>query len=86
MVGLPECEADHTTDNDRRLIPKMAGFRVGTDAYVKVRTLLRAFRGQHFDLANGALGEHRRPDTEGMRLEIDAPGCRSSVRRSTAPT
>ena len=37
-------------------------------------------------LANDALGEHRRHDTEGMVLEIDAPGCRSSVRRSTTPT
>src|SRR6478752_280581 len=27
--------------------------------------------------ANGALGEHRRHDTDGMRLEIAAPGCRS---------
>jgi hypothetical protein len=25
-------------------------------------------------LANGALGEHRRHDTDGMRLEIEAPG------------
>jgi hypothetical protein len=33
--------------------------------------------------ANGALGEHRRHDTDGMRLEIEAPGCRSSMRRST---
>ena len=37
-------------------------------------------------LANGALGEHRRHDTDGMRLEIAAPECRSSVRRSTEPT
>jgi hypothetical protein len=29
--------------------------------------------------ANGALGEHRRHDTDGMMLEIDAPGCRSSA-------
>jgi hypothetical protein len=36
-------------------------------------------------LANGALGEHRRQDTDGMRLEIAARGCRSSVRRSTVP-
>lgn len=28
----------------------------------------------------------RRRAQVGMRLEIDAPGCRSSVRRSTAPT
>jgi hypothetical protein len=46
MVGHPECEPDHTTDNDRRLIPSIAGFRVGTDTYVKVRKLLRAFRRQ----------------------------------------
>src|SRR5215471_6759946 len=37
-------------------------------------------------LANGALGEHRRHDTDGMRLEIVAPGCWSSVRKSTEPT
>src|SRR6516165_8538683 len=37
-------------------------------------------------LANGALGEHRRHDTDGIRLEIDAPGCWSSVRKSTEPT
>jgi hypothetical protein len=36
-------------------------------------------------LANGAFGLHRRHDTDGTKLEIDAPGCRSSVRRSTAP-
>jgi hypothetical protein len=36
-------------------------------------------------LANGALGEHRRHDTDGMRLEIAAPGCRSSARKSTEP-
>ena len=36
--------------------------------------------------ANGALGEHRRQDTDGTRLEIDAPGCRSRVRRSIALT
>ena len=36
--------------------------------------------------ANGAFGEHRRQDTDGIRLEIEAPGCRSRVRRSTAPT
>jgi hypothetical protein len=35
--------------------------------------------------AKGALGEHRRNNSDGMRLEIEAPGCRSSVRRSTAP-
>ena len=35
--------------------------------------------------ANGALGEQRRHDTDGMRLEIAAPGCRSSVRKSTEP-
>jgi hypothetical protein len=35
--------------------------------------------------ANGAMGEHGRHDTDGMRLEIDAPGCRSSVRKSTEP-
>src|SRR5271165_4354786 len=29
-------------------------------------------------LAKGALGEHRRHDTDGIRLEIEAPGCRSS--------
>ncbi len=37
-------------------------------------------------LANGAYGEHRRHDSDGIRLEIDAPGWRSSVRRSTDPT
>jgi hypothetical protein len=26
-----------------------------------------------FSFANGALGEHRRQDTAGMRLEIEAP-------------
>ena len=36
--------------------------------------------------ANGALGEHRRHDTDGIRLEIDAPGCRSRVRKSTDPS
>jgi hypothetical protein len=35
--------------------------------------------------ANGALGEHQRHDTDVMRLEIAAPGCRSSVRRWTEP-
>jgi hypothetical protein len=36
--------------------------------------------------ANGALGEQRRHDTDGMRLEVDTPmGCRLSVRRSTDP-
>ena len=35
--------------------------------------------------ANGAFGEHHRHDTDGMMLEIAAPGCRSSVRRSTDP-
>jgi hypothetical protein len=37
-------------------------------------------------LANGACGEHRRHDSEGIRLEIDAPGCRSRVRGSTEST
>ena len=37
-------------------------------------------------LPNGELGEHRRHDTDGIRLEIDAPGCRSRVRRSIEPT
>jgi hypothetical protein len=37
-------------------------------------------------LANGALGEHRRQDTDGMRLEIAAPGCLWSVRKPTEPT
>ena len=36
-------------------------------------------------LANGAFGLHRRHDTDAIKLEIDAPGCRSSVRRSTVP-
>jgi hypothetical protein len=35
--------------------------------------------------ANGALGEHRRHETDGIRLEIEAPWCRSSVRRSIEP-
>jgi hypothetical protein len=35
--------------------------------------------------ANGALGEHRRHDTDGIRLEIEALACRSSVRRSIDP-
>ena len=30
-------------------------------------------------LANDALGEHRRHDTEGMVLEIDAPGERAKI-------
>jgi hypothetical protein len=29
--------------------------------------------------ANGALGEHRLQEIEGIKLEIEAPGCRSSV-------
>jgi hypothetical protein len=33
--------------------------------------------------ANGALGEHLRHESDGMRLEIAPPGCRSSVRKST---
>ena len=37
-------------------------------------------------LANDACGEHRRHDSEGIRLEIDAPGCRSRVRGSTEST
>ena len=35
--------------------------------------------------ANGALGEQRRHDTDGIKLETAAPGCRSSVRRSSEP-
>jgi hypothetical protein len=35
--------------------------------------------------ANGALGEHRRQDADGIRLEIDAAGCRSRVREIDAP-
>ena len=38
-----------------------------------------------FSRAKGALGEHRRHDTDGIRLDIAAPGCRSNVRRSTDP-
>ena len=37
-------------------------------------------------LANGALGEHLRHESDGMRLEIAPLGCLSSVRRSTEPT
>ena len=36
--------------------------------------------------ANGALGERRRHESDGMKLEIVPPGCLSSVRRSTEPT
>src|SRR5207344_1937196 len=36
-------------------------------------------------VANGALGEHRRQDNDGMSPEIAPPGCRSSVRRSSEP-
>jgi len=32
--------------------------------------------------ANGAFGEHRRHDTDGIKFDIDAAGCLSSVRRS----
>jgi hypothetical protein len=35
--------------------------------------------------ANGAFGLHRRHDSDGIRLEIAPPGCRSSVRRSNWP-
>jgi len=31
--------------------------------------------------ANGALGERRRRDTDGIRLEVDAPGCMGPHRR-----
>jgi hypothetical protein len=46
-----------------------------------------AFQGRSVvsiaNFANGACGEHRRHDSDGIRLEIDAPGCRSRVRKST---
>ena len=35
-------------------------------------------------LAKGGSGEHRRHDGDGKRLDIDAQGWRSSVRRSTS--
>jgi len=37
-------------------------------------------------LANGGFGQHRRHESEGIRLAIVAPGCRSNLRRSTSPT
>ena len=35
-------------------------------------------------LANGALGEHRRHDTDGIKHEIAAPGCRTVSTRVAA--
>ena len=35
-------------------------------------------------LANGALGEHRRHDTDAIKLEIAAPGCRTVSTRVPA--
>ena len=50
------------------------------------QTAAEAFAVNISSLANGALGEQRQHDTDGMRLEIEAPGCRSRMRRSTDPS
>jgi hypothetical protein len=36
--------------------------------------------------ANGALGKHRRQESDGIRLEIDAPRCRSILRSQRSRT
>jgi hypothetical protein len=57
---------------------------LGEDCQVTARAGLSFHRDNHgrsavniSSLAKGALGEHRRHDTDGIRLEIEAPGCRS---------